>query len=328
MSEKYNNYNDSGYEINYAKIYNAVKKGIIWIIFTSIFFVLFSIIYVQFIAVPIYTSEAKILLSESGKKQSSLSNFASQLGFALPTNYGNSDMFLTIESLPEILKSRSLTKSLLFSDFQTNSTNDRQILLNIIFDQREFTDIDSNRLISSGEKYITNRILDVQQVKNTPIISLYANTPYPELSAQILLRVILELNRMQLEYSRQELGDQKNFLFSRIVEIGGELYKAEYNLRNFRENNIQINMSPSLLLEQERLEREIDIQTELYIALKQKFEQIKIDENRDILPIKIIDNPNVPFDSSKPQKKLIVVISGLVGLMIGFMFSLIRYYDD
>ena len=129
---------------------------------------------------------------------------------------------------------------------------------------------------------------------------------------------------MQLDFSISELSEQKEFVIGRLQEVQIELYKAEVQLKNFREGNLQISLSPALLLEQERLEREIDIQTGLYISLKQQLEQIKISENKNISSIKVIDEPSIPVKPSKPNKKLIVITAGLLGFIIGSMVAIIK----
>ncbi|MFC1785305.1 Wzz/FepE/Etk N-terminal domain-containing protein [Candidatus Neomarinimicrobiota bacterium] len=314
---------DEGLEIDFNKILLSLKIGVKWLIVTPLVFCAIAIIYVLFIAKPVYTSEAKILLVGNKDNQSSLLGLASQFGFSIPPRSSDGSTYLTIETLPEILKSRSLTNSLLFSEFTTEKASHPEILFNIIFDSLDIADSDSNKLIAEGQDYIAKKVLGTKQINNTAIFSLYVNSPEAKLSAKIAKKVVSELEKMQLEFTRSELSDQKEFFIGRLSEVQVELYNAESRLKNYREKNLQINLSPTLLLEQERLEREIEIQTEIYISLKQQFEQIKISENKNISHIKVIDEPNIPIFRSKPKRKLIVLVAGILGLMIGGVVAII-----
>ena len=87
MNTTYNdNFEDSELEIDLKKIYLSLKKGIKWVVITPSIIVAISIIYVLFIAKPIYTSETTLLLVNSGGDQSKLTSLAGQFGFSLPSS--------------------------------------------------------------------------------------------------------------------------------------------------------------------------------------------------------------------------------------------------
>lgn len=327
MNTTYNNdFNDSETEIDLKKIYLSLKKGIKWVIITPLIFVIISIIYVFFIAKPVYTSETTLLLvNSSSGNLSRLGGLASQFGFSLPSLDDNVN-YLSTEILPEILSSRTLARSILFTDFNSKEFDKPTSLLNIITDQKEIDSADSNKIIANAIKHISQNVLAIKQIKNTPMFTLLVNSPEPQLSAEISIGVIKELKQLQSNFTKHELIDQKEFILERLAEVQNELFQAETKLKTFRENNLQINLSPTLLLHQERLQREIEIQTQIYISLKQQFEQVKIEEAKNISSLKIIDPPNIPIYHSKPKRKLIVIISGLMGLMIGGIIAVVKNY--
>ena len=57
--------------------------------------------------------------------------------------------------------------------------------------------------------------------------------------------------------------------------------------------------SPILLLEKERIERDITLFGQLYLSLSDKLESAKIDEKDTTSPIFVLDSPNI---SSKKQE--------------------------
>lgn len=173
-----------------------------------------------------------------------------------------------------------------------------------------------------------HNILAIKQIKNTPMFTLLVKSPEPQLSADISIVVINELEQLQADFTKHELIDQKEFISERLGEIQNELFQAETKLKTFREQNLQISLSPTLLLQQERLHREIEIQTQIYISLKQQFEQVKIEEAKNISFLKIIDPPNIPIYHSKPMRKTIVFLAGLMGLLFGGIMAVVKNYRE
>ena len=314
-------------KIDYKKIYSSLVKGIKWVVIMPLITVIISIIYVLFIAKPIYTSETKLLLINSSSSLSNLSSLAGQFGFSIPTQNDNVD-YLSAETLPEILASRTLAKSILYAVFDSREFDKPTSLLNIITNNKDIDNTDSNKIMTKAIEHISKDILELDQIKNTPMFSMLVNSPEPQLSADISLVVINELENLQSDFTKHELLYKKEFISERLNDIWNELSQAETKLKNFREQNLQISLSPSNLLQQERLQREIEIQTQIYISLKQQFEQIKIEEAQNKSYFKIVDPPNIPIYHSKPKRKLTVIFSGLMGLIIGGIIAIKKNYYE
>ena len=75
------------------------------------------------------------------------------------------------------------------------------------------------------------------------------------------------------------------------MEIEKDLNKAEEDLKLFRDQNRFIASSPALLLEEERLSRDVTVQTEIYISLKNQLELAKIEEVKGGMLFQILDEP-------------------------------------
>lgn len=76
-----------------------------------------------------------------------------------------------------------------------------------------------------------------------------------------------------------------------------------------------------------RLERNAKITGQVYTSLVQNYEQTRIQEAKDSMDIQIIDAANLPKEDmpAKPNKKLIVVIGFVLGIMISFGYTLYGY---
>lgn len=76
-----------------------------------------------------------------------------------------------------------------------------------------------------------------------------------------------------------------------------------------------------------RLSREATITGQVYTSLVQNYEQNRIQEAKDSMDIQIIDAADLPKEDmpAKPNKKLIVVIGFVLGIMFSFGYILYNY---
>jgi succinoglycan biosynthesis transport protein ExoP len=76
-----------------------------------------------------------------------------------------------------------------------------------------------------------------------------------------------------------------------------------------------------------RLERNAKITGQVYTSLVQNYEQTRIQEAKDSMDIQIIDAADLPKEDmpAKPNKKIIVVIGFVLGIMISFGYTLYNY---
>lgn len=76
-----------------------------------------------------------------------------------------------------------------------------------------------------------------------------------------------------------------------------------------------------------RLERNAKITGQVYTSLVQNYEQTRIQEAKDSMDIQIIDAADLPKEDmpAKPNKKIIVAIGFILGIMISFGYTLYNY---
>lgn len=76
-----------------------------------------------------------------------------------------------------------------------------------------------------------------------------------------------------------------------------------------------------------RLSREATITGQVYTSLVQNYEQTRIQEAKDSMDIQIIDAANLPKEDmpAKPNKKIIVAIGFVLGIMISIGYTLYSY---
>jgi hypothetical protein len=104
------------------------------------------------------------------------------------------------------------------------------------------------------------------------MLTLEVSASEPQFAADIATAVIEELDRHQQKFKSTRVSEKRQFIEGRINDVQGELRYAEEKLKKFRIGNRQIQNSPSLLLQQERLAREVSVIMGVFTTLKQEHE--------------------------------------------------------
>ncbi|MBT4636179.1 MAG: hypothetical protein HOK52_00030 [Candidatus Marinimicrobia bacterium] len=298
---------------------NHLKPLMLFPIFISVFVA----VWVFFIALPVYTSSAKVLpIGDKGSSFSDMAGMASQLGLSIPMNLGNEIPW--DEMFPEIVQSENLKIAILGQNFSSNKYENDQSLFYIV--EREFNLEDEPDNIR--DKMVVdklNDLINVSKSRLSPIVTINVNFFEPQLAADILSAVIEESGQIQIKLKSKKISEKRQFIEERIVEVMTALRNAEVALKDFKESNRRPDRSPSLKLVESRLEREVSLQNSLYVTLKSQFENVKIEEVEESAMIQVVDGPIVPFRLTKP-KRLMSILFSLIISFIGLFF--IFYLKD
>ena len=281
-----------------------------------------AIYHVQFVAQPVYVATAKIVPSAGGSSTSNLRGLAAQFGVSVP---GGDEISVTSSWIyPEIIQSRTLARALLKRNFDTEKFGQDQPLLKILTYSEDEPMIGPDTL----EKNAVNALLGMIAVSkgNSSILTLEVSASEPQFAADIATAIIEELDRHQQKFKSTRVSEKRQFIAGRIKEIQSELEKAEDALKQFRYRNRNIQNSPSLLLEQERLSREVQVVVGLFTTLKEQNELAKIQEVEDTPVVHILDPPEAPLERSSPKKRQTVMLAGFLGIGLGVGLVFAREY--
>ena len=308
----------SGEVISIYELLMALARQIKTIL--SIFFCIpiLTIFYLFFISTPEYKSTSKFISSSNSSGNSS--SLASQFGISIPII--NSE---TKWAYAEVLRSRTLAKKLLTSKFDTKKYGKQIPLLQILNKGRTLPV--SAEIISNGVDELL-RSTNIVENKKTGIFTLSVFTFEPKLSKQINEAMLFELDNHQKEYNKNRTTTTRLFIEGRIVETEKELMMAEEKLKKFTESNRRIENSPSLLLAQQRLSREVSVLTSVFTSLKEQLETTKIEDVKESDYIILIDEPEEPAYPKKPSKKTILLFFSILGLILSIIVAFFKDYID
>ncbi len=106
---------------------------------------------------------------------------------------------------------------------------------------------------------------------------------------------------------------------------GRELRVAEDRLKGFYEQNRLWSQSPALQYQLGQLQRQVDIEKEVYLTLRRNLETARIDEVNDLPLISVIDWA-VPSRERKPSRMLVILASLVVGMVVSISSAYVAWY--
>jgi uncharacterized protein involved in exopolysaccharide biosynthesis len=156
------------------------------------------------------------------------------------------------------------------------------------------------------------------QDKKSGLITITTEFEDPQVAYDANLFLMEELNNTLVNKMNFKASENRKFVESRLDEVKEALRGAENDLRRFRERN-RLRQDPADQLEDDRRQREVLIQQELFIQLQKQFEMAKIEEVRDLPVIDVIDPPLLPIEKSKPKRRMIVMAGGVAAVFFALL---------
>ena len=279
--------------------------------------------YIQFIQQPKYISSARVLIpSANNSPNSGIAGFASQFG----VNVGQqqSKDLSSPALFPEILKSRSFGEKLLNKDFYYEKIGKKKPLLNILMENNSDSKSDNELNITEAISILAG-IIDFIPNLSSSISTVEVTTNNAVFSKDLANAVLDELENWNRFYKNQSIIKKTSFIENRIESVRKELEISEVNLKKFNEQNRQIS-SPALQLQLDRLTRDVEVQKGIYLTLKQQLELAKIEVIQESSIIQILDRPQIPLGPSNKNINIGVLISVLLGTIVGLAIAFLRNY--
>ena len=186
----------------------------------------------------------------------------------------------------------------------TNIGNIREAIVNkrveLVGLQQQFTDehpdvIKAKEELNSLEKSLSDEIAKAVNSQSVTLSPVQSNLLKDKISTEVQISV----NNASLEALKAKQAE------------------AQENIATLSADSV----------EYMRLERNAKITGQVYTSLVQNYEQTRIQEAKDSMDIQIIDAADLPKEDmpAKPNKKLVVAIGFVLGIMISFGYTLYNY---
>lgn len=290
----------SGDQINFNSLLkllnNSFKKSLIPTMILSVLFVFFF-------AFKSHSTIGSVSFYTSYESKSNI-GFSS----SLLDNFSLSDDNIEF-SVSDFLKSEDFLSSIVIKEYQINgeiktlvehwggkynsfiSINPFSIISNI----NQFFMFSSNSTPFSKKKFIAQkRLAESISITENRESKLYTVSIKLKENPSLVKKVIEDIYLSIIDYSNKIVNakalEKRIFIENRIIEVKSELEKTENEMLLFLENNINIT-SPNLQLERERIQRDINLYSTVYINLSDQLELAKIEEKDTTSSIFLLDKP-------------------------------------
>jgi uncharacterized protein involved in exopolysaccharide biosynthesis len=142
----------------------------------------------------------------------------------------------------------------------------------------------------------------------TKILTVMVEMPESKLSADVANALVFSLDKYVRTQRKSFASEQRKYLVSRVQQIKDTLTLYEDALKTFREENRQVAQSPELLLEQNRLMRNVEIQQTIFTELTKQLELVKLAEVKDVPVVNIREYAKDPIIKTGPKRVMTLAL--------------------
>ncbi len=267
-----------------------------------------------------FKSTAVVLPDTDKSKLGALTGSMSDLAALAGVSVGGEGSIVKL--YPTIIKSESVLRNVIYEKYKTKAYKDS---VNLI----QYWEIKEKSPERDYEVALLNLRTELQVSMDikTSVITMSIETEEPQLSADILNTVIRTLDQFIRTKRITNASEQRKWIEVRLAEVKEDLGKSENALKDFREKNRMVAGSPQLLLDQERLMREMQINSTIYIELKKQNELVKIEEIRNTPIINVLDYGRPAAKKEWPKKGVIVLTAFFLSLLgaSGYLYGREQY---
>lgn len=129
------------------------------------------------------------------------------------------------------------------------------------------------------------------------------------------------ISEVQLANAEQLYGTQSpeaNALRTQLNEMRSKLADLKSGMdKDAKSYFVPTDLMPEVALQYLQLTREVEIQSKLKAFLLPSYEQVKMDENKQLLAYLTLDSARVPMKKSRPKRSIVI----LIALVSGFALS-------
>ncbi|WP_445405588.1 polysaccharide biosynthesis tyrosine autokinase [Acinetobacter pittii] len=133
--------------------------------------------------------------------------------------------------------------------------------------------------------------------------------------------ITLETRKAELEQKQAEMASKYTADHPAMREINGQITAIN---KQIGELNNTLKQLPDVQRQYLQLYREVEVKTQLYTALLNSYQQLRIAKAGEIGNVRIVDTAVEPIAPIKPQKFLVLILSIFIGAFIGILFALLR----
>ena len=253
-----------------------------------------------------FTSTASFMPQSSESILSRFSGLAATFGVPVPaSDPGSSPAFYN-----SLLKSRDVLRRTVLTPYLVRERGDTVRRTLVDFYASEGPTPEARR-DAATERLLKDVMISTG--RETGIVQLEVTSTNPGVAQQVAHRMIELVSEFNMQRRQSNAGAERRFVEGRRAEAKDALTAAEDRLQAFLQRNREYRNAPQLTFEYDRLQRDVQMQQQIYSSLSQALEQSRIDEVRNTPVITVIEPPDLP---AKPDPRF-ALLKGILGLLVG-----------
>jgi hypothetical protein len=247
-----------------------------------------------------YSSKAVVFPQLPTSPAGNLAGLAAQFGLA---NFAGT---LTLSFYDDVISSPTVLDSLLIRHYFALSPDADATLLSDL----GYTSGPLSKRLEKGRKKLSHYI-STDDDEAAGLVTLTVTASSPALAVELADSALGIANRLTAKALVQQASIQREYLEGRLRDARQDLTDRENDLQRFYEDNRTYQQSPALVAREARLHREADMSRDLYISVRQQYDQARLSEARNVPSLSFIGAPTLPYKPDWPKPLLNGVLAAL-----------------
>ncbi len=264
----------------------------------------------------VYTAHASFIPYVRSGSTSSLQGLAAQFGVEVPGTDPTQSVFF----YADLLRSTDLLGGLVDTRFTAPDDDGvmrTQTLLEFLKPKGATPALRRDRAITELRAQF-----HVNMAEKSGIINVTCTLPSAELARATTDRAIALINEFNILRRRSQASQERQFAERRVTELRAELAAINERWLTFLRANRGFTGNFEQTFENEKFAREAEVQKGVLAALRNTYEQAKMDEVRTTPVITVIDKPMLPTAQDPRGIVMRTTIALFAGLFLGILLAL------
>ena len=257
-----------------------------------------------------FKASASFVPQGNDVSRSGLATLAGQLGMSLPV----SNQSLSPEFYTTLLQSRVLLIPIARDTFVVQEFGGTRVSFLDLFGIPKGTRSEAEREME-GLKLL-KRLVTASMVKTTGVVSLSVQSKWRSVSLAIATALIDGVNDYNQRTRQGQAAAERRFVEGRLIVAASDLRTAEDHLQEFLATNLNLG-SPKLIMQRDRLQRDVMLRQQIYTSLTQSYEEARIREVRDTPVITMFEAPWVPAEPESRGRLIALLLGVVLGAFVG-----------
>lgn len=177
--------------------------------------------------------------------------------------------------------------------------------------------------VNRAMRKLRDKHIRVSEDRKLGVVRVSASTQWSALSTRIVSSLVDEANETASSVLRRQGSAERRFAEEQAASAREQVRGSEDELREFLLRNRRLEGSPDLVLVRERLQRELTLNTQLYLNMEQVASEARLRELRDTPTIALLQEPLPPLVPQSRRGAVKVVVGGLAAAAAAVLWLLL-----